>query len=507
MKLFQTSDIGEQVDDQEGALDPESQKMYEEMASRRKSFVVLENNGPVDGQVLDHEVRSNEEVKENKDAEVSIQKEDEDVEAKDPTISVESSQKGAEVPAEAIHKEEAVSLGSANAEEQSKDQNRRNDDESLERPEAQDAIRNTKDTKPKSYLKQSPSDLEIRELSKKLGSRIQSDDDKVYNSNKGEPEGADRFVNDDRRALSVLSNHNGSDASHATGIHKDSGYSDDLEERFHSDVGDISSTTSTDCDAIRRVRRRKTKLRPRSEGQSPKTHESVIIEPASVESETSVLILRNNQQPGFVKGDNILDNKEDVFRNRSKTRVYRKMSEESGDGKPKSHTCIDQPTKKTKRITASTVTAYAARNRRKLERKSADTMLRSSRSMEPPQRTKPDKSKANHRTSRSVELPRTLSNSTKDKSLSYLTAKYKPLEPKGIITNMNKSMRKYYQERQVFQKLLEVKRLQIQCGRANEQILVKRLIEEHANNLNMVGVKSYAGQLTLKSFERYLYGE
>ena len=56
------------------------------------------------------------------------------------------------------------------------------------------------------------------------------------------------------------------------------------------------------------------------------------------------------------------------------------------------------------------------------------------------------------------------------------------------------------------QELLELKRLQIRAGRANEQVLVKRLSDEYAKTTaNFVGMRKHDGPYTFKDFERYLY--
>ena len=55
---------------------------------------------------------------------------------------------------------------------------------------------------------------------------------------------------------------------------------------------------------------------------------------------------------------------------------------------------------------------------------------------------------------------------------------------------------------------MELKRLQIRAGRANEHILVKRLSDEYAKNIvNFVGLRKHDGPFTFKEFEKYLYGK
>jgi hypothetical protein len=54
--------------------------------------------------------------------------------------------------------------------------------------------------------------------------------------------------------------------------------------------------------------------------------------------------------------------------------------------------------------------------------------------------------------------------------------------------------------------LLELKRLQIRAGRANEQVLVKRLVDEYHKAGLTVGMRHYDGVYSFRSFEKYLYG-
>jgi hypothetical protein len=54
--------------------------------------------------------------------------------------------------------------------------------------------------------------------------------------------------------------------------------------------------------------------------------------------------------------------------------------------------------------------------------------------------------------------------------------------------------------------LLELKRLQIRAGRANEQVLVKRLVDDYHKAGLTVGMRQYDGVFTFRNFEKYLYG-
>ena len=61
-------------------------------------------------------------------------------------------------------------------------------------------------------------------------------------------------------------------------------------------------------------------------------------------------------------------------------------------------------------------------------------------------------------------------------------------------------------ERGIFHQLLELKRMQIRAGRANEQVLVKRLIDEYERLCATLGMRHYTGTYTFKEFEKFLYG-
>ena len=63
-------------------------------------------------------------------------------------------------------------------------------------------------------------------------------------------------------------------------------------------------------------------------------------------------------------------------------------------------------------------------------------------------------------------------------------------------------------ERKIFEELLELKRMQIRAGRANEQVLVKRLSDNYTKSIqNIVGLKLHNGPYTFKEFEKYLYSK
>jgi len=65
---------------------------------------------------------------------------------------------------------------------------------------------------------------------------------------------------------------------------------------------------------------------------------------------------------------------------------------------------------------------------------------------------------------------------------------------------------RYNLERSIFQQLLELKRLQIRAGKANEQVLVKRLADTYKKAGLAINFREYNGPYTFKNFEKYLYG-
>ena len=63
-------------------------------------------------------------------------------------------------------------------------------------------------------------------------------------------------------------------------------------------------------------------------------------------------------------------------------------------------------------------------------------------------------------------------------------------------------------ERRIFEELLELKRMQIRAGRANESVLVKRLSDKYSKEIqSTMGLKSHDGPYTFKEFEKYLYSK
>ncbi|XP_071447314.1 uncharacterized protein [Hetaerina americana] len=80
----------------------------------------------------------------------------------------------------------------------------------------------------------------------------------------------------------------------------------------------------------------------------------------------------------------------------------------------------------------------------------------------------------------------------------------------SVTQAVQSTVRKYHLERHIFSELLELKRLQIRAGRANENVLVKRLVDNFhgpAGSDLTVGIKRYDGQYTFRSFEKYLYDQ
>ena len=60
-------------------------------------------------------------------------------------------------------------------------------------------------------------------------------------------------------------------------------------------------------------------------------------------------------------------------------------------------------------------------------------------------------------------------------------------------------------ERKLFQQLLDLKQMQIRIGRANEQVLAKRLIDGLRKDAITVDLRPYDGSYSFHQLEVYLY--
>ncbi|KAK2575439.1 hypothetical protein KPH14_011177 [Odynerus spinipes] len=88
------------------------------------------------------------------------------------------------------------------------------------------------------------------------------------------------------------------------------------------------------------------------------------------------------------------------------------------------------------------------------------------------------------------------------------TEKHQELNIDTITRDVQISLRRYHLERKIFFQLMELKRLQIRHGRANEQVLVKRQVESfHKAGMSgpTLGVAKYDQPLTFRHFEAFLY--
>ncbi|XP_021945182.2 ankycorbin isoform X3 [Folsomia candida] len=79
--------------------------------------------------------------------------------------------------------------------------------------------------------------------------------------------------------------------------------------------------------------------------------------------------------------------------------------------------------------------------------------------------------------------------------------------PISVTQAMQASMRKYNLERMIFHELLELKRVQMRAGKANEQLLVKRLAENYKRAGFSVNFRDFEGPFTFRNFEKYLYDQ
>ncbi|KAK0182649.1 hypothetical protein PV327_000764 [Microctonus hyperodae] len=88
------------------------------------------------------------------------------------------------------------------------------------------------------------------------------------------------------------------------------------------------------------------------------------------------------------------------------------------------------------------------------------------------------------------------------------TEKHHALNIDTVTRDVQISLRRYHLERKIFFQLMELKRLQIRHGRANEQVLVKRQVEVfHKAGMTgpTLGVTKYDQPYTFRHFETFLY--
>ncbi|XP_014471094.1 PREDICTED: ankycorbin isoform X2 [Dinoponera quadriceps] len=88
------------------------------------------------------------------------------------------------------------------------------------------------------------------------------------------------------------------------------------------------------------------------------------------------------------------------------------------------------------------------------------------------------------------------------------TAKQQALNMETVTRDVQISLRRYHLERKIFFQLMELKRLQIRHGRANEHVLVKRQVDAfHKSGMTgpTLGVVKYDRPLTFRQFEAFLY--
>ncbi|XP_076290231.1 uncharacterized protein LOC143213819 isoform X1 [Lasioglossum baleicum] len=88
--------------------------------------------------------------------------------------------------------------------------------------------------------------------------------------------------------------------------------------------------------------------------------------------------------------------------------------------------------------------------------------------------------------------------------------KQQALNMETITRDVQISLRRYHLERKIFFQLMELKRLQIRHGRANEHVLVKRQVDAfHKAGMSgpTLGVAKYDQPLTFRHFESFLYDQ
>ncbi|XP_069186277.1 uncharacterized protein [Procambarus clarkii] len=77
----------------------------------------------------------------------------------------------------------------------------------------------------------------------------------------------------------------------------------------------------------------------------------------------------------------------------------------------------------------------------------------------------------------------------------------------SITQAMQNAMRKYALERRLFQQLLELKRIQIRNTRANEHVMIKRMVDAFQKEGHLLGIRGYGGPYNFNSYEKYLYDQ
>ncbi|XP_068232631.1 uncharacterized protein [Palaemon carinicauda] len=77
----------------------------------------------------------------------------------------------------------------------------------------------------------------------------------------------------------------------------------------------------------------------------------------------------------------------------------------------------------------------------------------------------------------------------------------------SITQAMQTTMRKYALERRLFQQLLDLKRVQIRNTRANEHVLIKRMVDTNQKEGLALGLRGYSGPFNFQNYEKYLYDQ
>jgi len=82
------------------------------------------------------------------------------------------------------------------------------------------------------------------------------------------------------------------------------------------------------------------------------------------------------------------------------------------------------------------------------------------------------------------------------------------LETDELASSVERTIRKYKQERKLFEELQNLKRNQIRSGQASEALLVKRLVDHFRNDSSdLLGLEIYHGPYTYESYESFLYDQ
>ncbi|XP_065562511.1 uncharacterized protein LOC136028610 [Artemia franciscana] len=89
----------------------------------------------------------------------------------------------------------------------------------------------------------------------------------------------------------------------------------------------------------------------------------------------------------------------------------------------------------------------------------------------------------------------------------YHNCSRKPPLPVSVTLANQIALRRYHTERRIFQQLLDLKQMQMRSHRANEAVLVKRLLDGFNKVMPEFGLRRYNGQYLFKPLEKFLFDQ